>query len=191
MRPRLTAVIALAVVFSMLGLAFASKPLYDAFCKVTGYGGTTKVATEGPSGAIDRMVTVRFDANVNGLPIRFGAEQMTLDVQVGTNALAFYKVTNISDQPVRAVANYNVTPHKMGPYFSKLECFCFTERVFQPGESVELPVVFFINPLMDEERSLRDVGTVTLSYTFYPSTEAMEASQEAAANGAVAEDGRS
>jgi cytochrome c oxidase assembly protein Cox11 len=144
-----TALAMIGVVAAMLGLAFSSKALYDTFCRITGYGGTTRVADAAPLGPVDRDITIRFDANVVGLPLEFGAQQVSLTTQPGINALAFYTVTNTSDQPVIAHATYNVTPHKMGPYFSKLECFCFTDRVFNPGETVSLPVVFFVDPAMD------------------------------------------
>lgn len=185
-RQALTASAAVAVVLGMLSLAFASKPIYEAFCQITGFGGTTRVASEAPTGPIDREISVRFDSNVNGLPLRFAAEAPRIDTQVGATTLAFYRVTNTSDRPVTAIASYNVTPHKMGPYFSKLECFCFKDRVFEPGETVELPVVFYVDPDMDGERGLRDVGTVTLSYTFYPGGSNPPAPQTAAANATVA-----
>lgn len=185
-RQALTASIAVAVVLGMMGLAFASKPLYDTFCRVTGFGGTTQIASGAPTGPIDRNISVRFDSNVSGLPLRFSAEAPRIDTQVGATTLAFFKVTNTSDRPITAMASYNVTPYKMGPYFSKLECFCFDERVFEAGETVELPVVFFVDPAMDKERSLRDVGTVTLSYTFYPGSGEPPVPQAAAANTTIA-----
>ncbi len=184
---KLTAAVLAGAALAMLGVAFASKPLYDAFCNVTGFGGTTRIASAPPSGAIEREVTIRFDANVNGLPIQFAPDQVSIKVPLGTNALAFYHVTNTSDKPVRAVASYNVTPHKAGPYFSKLECFCFVDQVFQPGETMQLPVVFFVDAAMDEERNLRDVGTITLSYTFFPSEKADVVA--ASVTGAVADGG--
>ena len=182
-RNAITSAVAVAVTLGMLGLAFAAKPIYDTFCRVTGFGGTTQVASQAPTGAIDRPISIRFDSNVNGLPIRFAPEAPRIDTMVGETTLAFYRVTNTSDAPVTAVANYNVTPHKAGPYFNKLECFCFEDRVFAPGETVELPVVFFVDAAMDEERSLEDVGAITLSYTFYRSE-----GEQTAANAQVADD---
>lgn len=154
----------------MLALSFAAKPLYETFCQVTGFGGTTRIADAPPAAVLDRTVSVRFDANVApGLPLTFRALETSHLVHVGETALAFYEVTNTSDRPVAAVASYNVTPHKTGPYFSKLECFCFETRVFAPGETARLPVVFFVNPLMNDERQLNDVSAITLSYTFFES----------------------
>ena len=177
-KTRLTAIVSIAVVLGMLGLAFASKPLYDAFCKITGFGGTTRIATAPPSAVLEREMVIRFDANVNGLPIEFSPETAAITVKVGQNNLAFYRVTNTSDYPVTAVATYNVTPHKAGIYFSKLECFCFTDRVFQPGETVTLPVVFFVDPQLDEDRNLKDVTSIMLSYTFFASEKPQAAAKQ-------------
>ncbi|WP_022694912.1 cytochrome c oxidase assembly protein [Ponticaulis koreensis] len=155
------------VAVAMLGLAFASKPLYDTFCKVTGFGGTTQDATERPDDILDRQITVRLDANVADVPFEFRPVERMTTLNVGATELIQFELTNTSDVPVRAMASYNVTPHKAGPYFTKLECFCYDEQVYQPGETVTLPVIFFINPLIDEEPQLDDVRTITLSYTFY------------------------
>ncbi len=155
-----------AAVF-MLGLAFASKPLYDTFCRVTGFGGTTQTATRGPQSVLERKITVRFDANVADAPIRFKALQTDMPIKVGEHGLAFYEVRNQSRSDVSLIANYNVTPHKMGRFFNKLECFCFEERIIKAGESKKLPVIFFIDPAMQDESSLDDVRTLTLSYTFF------------------------
>lgn len=178
---------AVAVVMGMLTLALASKPLYDAFCRVTGFGGTTRVATAAPDQILEREVTVRFDANVSGLPLLFKADQASHTVRLGQHALAFYDVTNTSDQAVVAIAGYNVAPHKTGPYFNKLECFCFDERVFPPGETKKLPVVFFVSPDMEGETLLEDVTTITLSYTFYPVDEFEGAAKTASLNPVVAQ----
>ncbi len=158
-----------ASALAMLGLGFASKPLYDTFCRVTGYGGTTRVATVNENAVTDRIITVQFDSNTaKGLGWDFGPEQRSMDVRVGANGLAFYHATNNMDVPVIATSNYNVSPIKAAPYFSKLECFCFTEQRLEPGESAEFPVVFFIDPLMIDDNRLDDVKTITLSYTFFP-----------------------
>ncbi len=153
----------------MLGLAFASEPLYNTFCKVTGFGGTTRIATEAPTRIVEREVTVRFDANVRAPEVRFRPLQLTQKVHLGEHGLAFYEATNFSDHPVTLIASYNVTPHKAGPYFNKLECFCFTERILPAGETVKLPVVYFVSPDMEEGGNVDDVKTITLSYTFYES----------------------
>ena len=157
-----------AIVAGMVGMAYAAVPLYDLFCRVTGYGGTTQIAQYDSSQILDREITVRFDAsNARGFPWEFEPLQREMTVRVGETALAFYRATNTTSRPVTGVASYNVTPFKMGPYFSKLECFCFTEQTLQPGESMDMPVIFFVDPLMDEEGRLDDVRTVTLSYTFW------------------------
>lgn len=156
------------VVAGMVGMAYAAVPLYDLFCRVTGYGGTTRIAQYDPGAILDREVSVRFDASVNrDFPWAFEPLQREMTVRVGETALAFYRATNTTDRPVTGIASYNVTPFKAGPYFSKLECFCFNEQTLQPGESMDMPVIFFLDPLMDEEERLDDVRTITLSYTFF------------------------
>ena len=157
-----------AIVVGMVGMAYAAVPIYYMFCRVTGYGGTTQIAQYDSSAILDREVTVRFSAsNARGFPWEFEPLQNQMTVRVGETALAFYRATNNTDRPVTGVASYNVSPFKMGPYFSKLECFCFTEQTLQPGESMDMPVIFFVDPLMDEEERLDDVTTLTLSYTFW------------------------
>ena len=172
-----------AIVIGMVGMAYAAVPLYDLFCRVTGYGGTTQIAQYDSSQILDREITVRFDAsNARGFPWTFEPLQREMTVRVGETALAFYRATNASDQPVTGVASYNVTPFKMGPYFSKLECFCFNEQTLQPGESMDMPVIFFVDPLMDEEDRLDDVRTLTLSYTFWGADEEERAYESARAS---------
>jgi len=155
----------------MLGLAFASKPLYDTFCRVTGFGGTTQIADKAPEFISDREISVRFDANVANAPLKFRATQNSLPVQVGAHSLAFYEVTNTSVSDVSVISSYNVTPHKAGRFFNKLECFCFEERIIKAGETKKLPVIFFIDPALEEERNVDDVRTITLSYTFFNTDE--------------------
>ncbi|MHA6288967.1 cytochrome c oxidase assembly protein [Maricaulis sp. CAU 1757] len=153
---------------TMVGAAYAAVPLYNLFCNVTGYGGTTRVATAEAGTILDREVTVRFDANVGrGLAWEFAPVQREMTVQVGETALAYYSATNLSSRPLTGVATFNVAPFKAASYFSKLECFCFTEQTLQPGESIEMPVLFFVDPLIAEEARLDDVTTMTLSYTFF------------------------
>ena len=165
---RLTALVSGGAAAAMLCVAFAAKPLYDTFCRVTGFGGTVSRVEAVTGDVLERRIEVRFDANTNGgLPFDFGPAQRPMTVQVGARDLAFYELTNTSDEPVRAIASYNVTPHKVGPYFRKIECFCFEEQTYAPGETVDLPVAFFIDPSIAEERQLDDVRTVTLSYTFF------------------------
>lgn len=180
------AAIAGGVVLGMLSLAFASKPLYDTFCRVTGFGGTTRVATAGPDRILDREVTIRFDSNVIDIPLEFRPSKTSLPVRLGEHAIAFYEVTNTSDEPVSAIASYNVTPHKAGPYFTKLECFCFEEQWYQPGETHKLPVIYFVDPQMDEERNMKDVNTITLSYTFVPTADFEGAAKSASLPTAIA-----
>ena len=152
----------------MLGLSFAAVPLYDLFCRVTGYGGTTQIATRGAGQILDREMVVRFDSSVNRkLPWHFTPEVIKIKVRVGETNLASYTATNQGDVPVVGTATFNVTPDKMGQYFNKIECFCFTEQVLKPGETVHMPVSFFIDPAIAEDENLADVTTVTLSYTFF------------------------
>jgi cytochrome c oxidase assembly protein subunit 11 len=156
------------VPIAMLGAAYASVPLYQLFCQVTGYGGTTQVATAAASTVLERTVKVRFDANLApGLPWTFAPEKAEVDLNLGENGLAFYKVKNNSDRAVTAVATYNVTPHKVGPYFQKLECFCFQDRTLQPGETMELPVIFYVDPALATDKNVKEVTEITLSYTFF------------------------
>lgn len=157
-----------AVVVGMAGLAYAAVPLYGMFCRVTGYGGTTQVASQPSAQVVDRVVTIRFDANVApGLPWTFEPVQRLMDVKLGENSLAFYRATNRSDQPVVGTATFNVSPDVTGVYFNKLACFCFNEQRLEPGESVEMPVSFFVDPAMLSDADARKVSHITLSYTFY------------------------
>lgn len=167
---RTIALIASAGVAGMVGLAYAAVPLYDLFCSVTGFGGTTRVATQGPSQILDQTVEVRFDANVADAPLQFRSLQTRQTVQLGQHGLAFYEVTNPTNQEVRVIASYNVTPHYAGPYFNKLECFCFSERVIAPGETRKLPVVYFVAPELVTDRVAGKLETITLSYTFFDSS---------------------
>ncbi len=156
--------------FGMLGLGFASKPLYDTFCKITGYGGTPQQAEVNTSELLDRDMRVSFDSNVSAdLPWSFKPDVPHVDVKVGQSTLAYYKVTNTSDRPVTGIATFNVTPIKAAPYFTKTECFCFTEQTLQPGQTVDFPVIFFVDSLIDEEKRNDDVKDITLSYTFFES----------------------
>ena len=167
-KPRVTALALAGLVIGMVGLSYAAVPLYDLFCRATGYGGTTNVATETPSQISDREMKVRFNADVNrDLPWRFRPVQNSVTVRVGQPALIFYRVENTSDQPIVGTATYNVTPLAVGEYFSKMDCFCFTEQVLQPGESVELPVSFFVDPSILDDPQMDKINTLTLSYTFF------------------------
>ena len=148
-------------------LAFASAPLYRIFCQVTGFGGTTQRAAVAPERIAQRVITVRFDATVADVPWQFEPVQRTLDVRVGEAALAAYRAHNRSSRPVTGTATFNVTPVKAGQYFDKIACFCFSEQTLAGGESVDMPVSFFIDPALLDDRNLDDVNTITLSYTFF------------------------
>jgi cytochrome c oxidase assembly protein subunit 11 len=153
-------------------MAYASVPLYDLFCRVTGYGGTTQRAETGSSNAIDRDVVIRFDANVSGLAWDFRPENPDIRLKVGETVIVNYIAENRSDQRTAGSATFNVAPAAAGAYFNKIQCFCFTKQVLQPGEKILMPVQFFIDPAMDGDNDLRAVKTITLSYTFYPIAEA-------------------
>lgn len=168
------AVVAASVAVFMLSMAYAAVPLYQMFCQVTGFAGTTQRAEKAPDEAevLDQTIIVRFDSNVsNGLTWKFKPVQNTLDVKYGENRLAFYTATNTSDTAVTGTATFNVAPEAAGAYFNKIECFCFTEQTLQPGETVEMPVSFFVDPEMVKDRSARSITQVTLSYTFFPVAE--------------------
>jgi cytochrome c oxidase assembly protein subunit 11 len=166
-----TAGIAAATVAGMTGLAFAAVPLYDAFCRITGYGGTTQEAAAAPSRVLDQRIEVRFDSNIApGVPIEFAPKQTVESLRIGETGLAFYRIRNTSNEPVTVRATYNVTPHEAGQYFAKLECFCFQDRVLAAGEEAELPVVFFVDPEIASDPDTREIETLTLSYTYFRST---------------------
>lgn len=174
-RMALTAGIVTAVIAGMTGLAFAAVPLYQAFCRVTGYGGTTQTAEAAPSQVLDRRIEVRFDANIDpALPVDFTPVQRSEFLRIGETGLAFYRIRNLSSEPIVARANYNVTPHVAGPYFVKLECFCFQDRLLQPGEEAELPVVYFVDPEIVSNLDTAELGAITLSYTYFRSANAPE-----------------
>ncbi len=157
-----------AAVGGMLALAYAASPLYDMFCRATGFGGTPQVAQEGERPVLSRTVNVRFDSNVDAnLPWRFTPLEREVKVKLGEERLVHYRVTNVSQRPIVGTSTYNVTPETSGPWFNKLQCFCFTEQLLLPGQSMDMPVVFFVDPEMDKDRRYDNVRTVTLSYTFF------------------------
>jgi cytochrome c oxidase assembly protein subunit 11 len=158
----------LAVFLAMVGMAFASVPLYRAFCQATGFYGTARRASAGATSVSDRSVTVRFDTNVRGLSWRFEPVQPSQTMRLGENKLAFFRATNTGDKPVTGRAVYNVTPLPAGPYFSKLECFCFKNQTIAPGETVEFPVVYFVDPRYGTDEDTKGAPEITLSYTFFP-----------------------
>ena len=153
---------------AMLALAFASVPLYRVFCQVTGFGGTTMKADVAP-GAVAGQIGVRFDANISPtLPWKFVPEQATVRIHPGARTTIFYHATNYTARNTTGHAVFNVTPEAAGKYFSKIECFCFTEQTLKPGEDVRMPVVFFVDPRLRDDPATRDIDEITLSYTFYP-----------------------
>lgn len=157
------------VAILMLGLAYASVPLYRIFCQKTGFGGTPQVAVDFPRRLADRVLKIRFNADVNpGLPWTFKTCQKEMTLQVGALGLAFYEVKNRSSKPLWGMATYNVTPEKAGAYFNKVSCFCFEQQQMEAGLHTDLPVQFFIDPAFADDPSMKDVSTITLSYTFFP-----------------------
>ncbi len=160
-------IVVLAVI-GMIGLSFASVPLYRLFCQVTGFGGTTQVAQNLPDTVLERRVKVQFNADTDrNLPWSFHPEQRSVEVQIGARALISYKAHNKAGAPTAGTAIYNVTPLKAGKYFHKIQCFCFDEQVLGPGQAVSMPVMFYIDPAMDEDPGMNDVSVITLSYTFF------------------------
>lgn len=158
----------LATVAVMGSLGFASVPLYDWFCRVTGYGGTTSVASGATGEVLDQTVTVRFDASLDaGMPWEFRPVQRQMQVRLGETALAYYEAYNPTDRAVAGSASYNVTPYAAGGYFTKIACFCFTEQVLAPGERVRMPVTFYVDPEIVADADGKYVNQITLSYTFY------------------------
>ncbi|WP_170610409.1 cytochrome c oxidase assembly protein [Ruegeria arenilitoris] len=166
--PQKTVVQTVGLVVLMGSLAWAAVPFYDWFCRVTGFGGTTGVSEQAPEDILDRVVTVRFDASkAKGMAWEFKPVEREMDVRIGETGLAFYEAYNPTDRPIAGQASYNVAPYSAGGYFQKIACFCFEEQVLQPGERVQMPVTFFVDPEMVEDLEAKYVHTITLSYTFY------------------------
>lgn len=166
------------IAVGMVGMAYASVPLYRIFCQVTGFGGTTQVASSGSGRVLDRTMTVRFDSNVNPeLPWKFVPAQRSMVLKVGETRLAFYRATNTGKETLVGTATFNVTPNKSGLYFDKIDCFCFTEQVLRPGETVDMPVSFYLDPDLAEDRNMDGVSTITLSYTFFRAEDQSKARQ--------------
>ncbi len=158
------------VVAGMVGLSFAAVPLYRMFCQVTGFGGTPQVAEAAPSTVLNRTIKVRFDTNVDkDLPWEFKSEQRAVDVRIGESALVFFKAHNPTDKPVSGTAGFNVAPEIAGRYFAKIECFCFQQQTLAAGQSIVMPVTFFVDPKIVEDESAKNIEEITLSYTFYRS----------------------
>jgi cytochrome c oxidase assembly protein subunit 11 len=175
-----------AVFVAMVGAAFAAVPLYRTFCQATGFNGAVRRASNsGPSPISDKTVVVRFDTNVNGIDWRFEPEQARQTVHFGENKLAFFRATNLSDRPLTGRALFNVLPEAAGPYFSKLECFCFKNQTLAPGQSAEFPVVYTVDHRYAQDRDTRDQTEITLSYTFFPAKDASAAAGPATAAGSA------
>jgi cytochrome c oxidase assembly protein subunit 11 len=169
-RDAIVAAVCGLVVVLMVGASYAAVPFYNWFCRATGFNGTTQVATSAPSAApLDRKIAIRFDSNVaSGLPWKFEPEKTEIEVKIGEVVTAFYTVTNQSARTTTGQAAYNVAPLTIGAYFQKINCFCFTEQTMAPGESREMPVVFYVDPAVVDDSDNEGLNTITLSYTFYP-----------------------
>ncbi len=167
MNKRKIAILAALAPLAMFGMAFAGVPLYKIFCEKTGYGGKVTVAKGAASAKSETKINIDFDSNVMpNLKWSFKPSQKNAQVRLGENVLAFYKIKNNTNAPITGIAEYNVTPHKAAIYFQKLECFCFTNQTLQPGQEVELPVLFYVDPRIAEDKLTQDVKDITLSYTF-------------------------
>jgi cytochrome c oxidase assembly protein subunit 11 len=174
-RNRNVAIVCGLTFFGMVGAAYAAIPIYRAFCQVTGYGGTIRRAEASPDKLSDQKLTVAFDTNVRGLPWDFSAEQHAQSLRIGETKLAFFKVTNHADHPITARAVFNVSPDQAGTYFRKLQCFCFSDQTVGAGQTVEMPVLYFVDPKFVDDINTKGVTDVTLSYTFYPAVDAKPA----------------
>lgn len=166
--PKKTVLQLVGVVVLMGGLSWASVPFYDWFCRVTGFGGVTGVATAGSDEILNQTIKVRFDASKDrDMPWEFKPVVRQMEMRIGETGLAFYEAYNPTDRPVAGAASYNVTPYAAGAFFEKIQCFCFEEQVLQPGERVQMPVTFFVDPEIVTDREGKYVHTITLSYTFH------------------------
>jgi cytochrome c oxidase assembly protein subunit 11 len=168
-RARMIALSCLCFTFAMVGASFAAVPLYRIFCQVTGYGGTTQRAEMASARVTDQEINVRFDANASpGVPWSFQPNERQVRVRLGETRQISYHVRNTSDRTVTAMATFNVTPDLTGAYFNKIQCFCFNNQTLKPGESVDMPVIFFVDPAIADDVDTQDAHTITLSYTFFP-----------------------
>jgi cytochrome c oxidase assembly protein subunit 11 len=183
-RNRRIGVICCLTFAGMVGAAYASVPLYKAFCQVTGYDGTVRQAKAAPSEVLGKTLNIRFDANVRDLPWDFTALQSGQTVKIGETKVAVFRVTNRSDKPMTGRAVFNVVPEQAGAYFEKLSCFCFTDQTIQAGQTVEMPVLYFVDPKYAEDPDTKGKGDITLSYTFYPAVDAKPAATAAKASAA-------
>lgn len=163
------AAVCLAFFGGMLGMAYAAVPLYEMFCQVTGYGGTTQRVEQYSQTVLDRPINIRFDANTSGgLPWDFKPVQRNVEIKIGETTQISYQAKNIASRPTSGRASFNVSPQLAGAYFMKVECFCFTDTELQPGSTMDMPVVFYVDPEIVNVPELKDIKTITLSYTFFP-----------------------
>jgi len=166
---RIVAGVCLAFFGGMVGAAYASVPLYRLFCQMTGYGGTTQRVEQYSNKVLDRTITVRFDANISGgIPWDFAPVKRDMTMKIGETVQAEFRAANLFDTPTSGRATFNVTPEMAGAYFNKVECFCFNDTTLKPGETLDMPVVFYVDPAIVDVPELRDIRTITLSYTFFP-----------------------
>ncbi len=181
---RKTGFIIAGLAVGMAAMSFAAVPAYRAFCQVTGWGGVTQRAEVQADRTLARNITVQFDANINqGLPWRFKPEQVSQTIHIGETGLAFFEAENLTDKPITGRASFNVSPAKAGVYFKKIECFCFTEQTLQPGEKVSMPVTYFVDPALADDKNLDEVRTITLAYTFFLWDDAPKAAGKLAGTG--------
>ncbi|MCB1388650.1 MAG: cytochrome c oxidase assembly protein [Rhodobacteraceae bacterium] len=183
--PKRTLTLLVGVVLVMGALAWAAIPLYDLFCRVTGFGGTTQVSEHESDVVLDQVVQIRFDASVEGgFPWEFRPVERTMPLRIGETGIAFYEAYNPTSHPVAGTASYNVTPYAAGSYFIKIACFCFTMQVLQPGERVQMPVTFYVDPdiVNDPDIQAQGLNTITLSYTFHPTDLPSEAAAAVGTN---------
>ena len=164
---KLTPLVLAGIFITMLGLSYASVPLYEIFCRVTGFGGTTQVANNAPKIVLDKVVSVRFDTNVNNLPWDFKAKSNVMDVKVGQVNKIEFEVVNYSDEPTAGVASFNVSPSSFGKYYSKLGCFCFEKQELKAGEKATYVMTFYLDPEMINDATVKNLQDVTMSYTFF------------------------
>ncbi len=186
-RNRRTMLLAFGAALAMLGLGYAAVPLYDLFCRATGFGGTTQVASEAEASAAERMAasaggrsfSIRFDANTaRDMPWDFRPTQVTDTVSIGQRDMATYIARNNSDEPITGTATFNVEPEQAGRYFNKIQCFCFTEQTLQPGQEIRMPVLYFVDPAVLDDENMQDVEQITLSYTFHRAIENDEQTEQ-------------
>ena len=169
--------ISFAIAVAMLGLGYAAVPLYRMFCQATGFDGTTQRSETGiaPGAVVGKIINVRFDANVSPtLPWTFAPEKQVARVAIGARQMAFFNATNLSDRPITGTAAFNVTPEQAGAYFTKIQCFCFTSQTLKPGETIRMPVIYYVDPAILTDKDARDINEITLSYTFFPDKSAVD-----------------